>query len=54
MVNKNIEASREARLWLTQVIVPAFCVAMIFPKSRKFVLTTAQEVGDKIKNVLHK
>lgn len=49
MTYKHIEASREARLWLTQVILPVFTVVMLVPESRKVVLTKAEEVKKVIK-----
>lgn len=54
MTTKQIEASREIRLWVTQVIVPMFGIAMLIPEAREAVVTKAKEVGSKIKNALHK
>lgn len=48
MTYKQIEASREARLWITQVIIPAIGVAMMIPEAREAVVAKAKEVKDKI------
>lgn len=34
---QKIEASREARLWLGQILVPALGLVMAFPESRDWV-----------------
>lgn len=49
MTRKQIEAGREIRLWITQVIIPAFGVAMMIPEARETVVTKAKEFGDKFK-----
>ena len=54
MTYKQIEASREIRLWITQVIVPAFGLALVVPESREVIVTKAREVKDKIKNRFQK
>lgn len=43
MTYKQIEASREARLWLTQVVIPMFGVAMMVPEVRN-------AVGEKLRD----
>lgn len=48
MTYKQIEASREVRLWITQVIIPAFGIAMMIPEAREAVVAKAKEVKDKI------
>ena len=53
MTYKQIEASREARLWITQVIVPtvgivAALVATV-PEFKDAVVTKAKDVKDRIK-----
>ena len=50
MTRKQIDASRELRLWITQVVIPAFGVAMMIPEAREAVVTKAKEVKDKIKS----
>ena len=54
MTYKQIEASRELRLWITQVVVPAVGIAMLFPEVRKSVADKAKDVADQIKLKLHK
>lgn len=49
MTHKQIDASREIRLWITQVIIPAFGVAMMIPEAREKVVAKAKEVTEKIK-----
>lgn len=54
MTYKQIEASREVRLWITQVIIPAFGVAMMIPEARQAVVAKVKEVKDKIVNKSYK
>lgn len=54
MSRRQIEASREMRLWVTQVIVPLFGVAMLVPEWRNAVVTKVKETADKVKSKLHK
>lgn len=52
MTYKQIEASREARLWIGQVIVPALTAAgtlLLIPEVRETIVTKARDVKDKIK-----
>lgn len=52
MTYKQIEASREARLWISQVIVPVVgTAAMILtvPEARHTVVTKANDVKESIK-----
>ena len=48
MTRRQIDASREARLWITQVIIPMFGIAMMIPEAREAVVAKAREVKDKI------
>lgn len=54
MTYKQIEASREARLWITQVVIPAVGIAMMIPEAREAVVAKAKEVKDKITNKSYK
>ena len=54
MTYKQIEASRELRLWITQIVVPVVGIAMLFPECREVVAAKAKEVGNKIKLKLQK
>ena len=49
MTYKQIEASREARLWLSQIIIPAMCITMMVPEVREAVAAKAKEVKKSIK-----
>ena len=57
MTYKQIEASREARLWIGQVIIPAIMVvgaAMTVPEVRKAVTEKANNVKTAIKKKFKK
>lgn len=54
MTYKQIEASREARLWLSQIIIPAMCITMMVPEAREAVVTKAKEVKRSIKTAFAK
>ena len=57
MTYKQIEASREARLWIGQVIIPAITVvgaAMTVPEVRKAVIEKANNVKTAIKKKFKK
>lgn len=47
MTWKQIEASREARLWITQVVVPLVGIAAMVPEIRQAAMTKLQEIKDK-------
>ena len=48
--HRNIEASREARLWITQVLLPVFGIVMLVPEARNAVAAKVKEAKDKIKS----
>ena len=58
MTYKQIEASREARLWITQVIVPTLAMAtatvMAVPELREAAVTKFNDVKSKINFKLKK
>ena len=58
MTYKQIETSREIRLWITQVILPAVGIGTVLvttvPEFREAVVTKAKNVKDKIDAKLHK
>lgn len=58
MTYRQIEASREARLWVTQVIVPTLVlgatVVMTNPELKERVTTKLNDVKSMIKNKLQK
>lgn len=47
MTWKQIEASREARLWVTQVIVPLIGIAAMVPEVREAAVAKYKEIKDK-------
>jgi hypothetical protein len=53
MTYKQIEASREARLWITQIVVPALgmvtALVATVPEFRTAVVDKAREIKNKIK-----
>ena len=53
MTYKQIEASREARLWVGQILVPAVSAAVVvlsIPEVREMVATKANQVKCSIEN----
>lgn len=57
MKYKHIEASREVRLWLTQVIVPATLGAVVVlsdPQNREFVGSKVKSAKETIKSKFSK
>ena len=58
MTYKQIEASREIRLWVTQVILPVLGIGTVLvttnPELRDKIATNAKSVKDKINLKLHK
>lgn len=57
MTYKQIEASREARLWITQVIVPTALIvatAMSIPEVKQTVVETTQKIKESIKSKFKK
>lgn len=54
MTHKQIDASREVRLWITQVVIPAVGVVMMIPEARESVVTKAKEFKKKIEDKFHK
>ena len=54
MTYKQIETSREARLWLTQVVVPIFGVIMLVPEARKAVVDKLKTAKRNVENTFKK
>ena len=51
MTWKQIEASREVRLWITQVVVPLVGIAAMVPEVRQAAIAKVQEIKNKkVKN----
>lgn len=49
MTWKQIETSREVRLWITQVVVPLVGIAAMVPEIRQAALAKAKEIKNKVK-----
>ena len=57
MTYKQIEASREARLWIGQIIVPALTLAatsLAIPEVRQAVAAKAKSIKTKIESKIRK
>lgn len=54
MKQKHIDASREARLWLRDIVVPAVAVMMMVPEAREACKAKAESVKQKAKNFFKK
>ena len=50
MTYKQIETSREIRLWIGQIIVPALALTMAFPEVRYAVVNKARSIKESIGN----
>lgn len=44
MTYKQLETSREVRLWLTQIVLPIVTVVALVPEARNAVVTKVKEV----------
>lgn len=51
---RQIEASREARLWLTQVVLPIVGVVMLVPDARKAVMSKLKEAKEAVETQFNK
>lgn len=54
MTNKQIDASREARLWLGQIVLPIVGVVMMVPEAREAVVTKVKQAKRNIENKFSK
>lgn len=54
MTYKQIEASREARLWIGQVILPIITAVMLVPEAREAVVDKVKTVKKNIENKFKK
>lgn len=48
MKQKHIDASREARLWLSQIVLPVVGIVMMVPETREAAANKAREWKQKI------
>lgn len=52
---KHIEASREARLWIGQIIIPAISTVMIVsPEAREWTVNKAKKIINSVKSKFKK
>lgn len=49
MTRRQIDQSREIRLWMTQIVLPAVGLAFVIPESRKAIIKKATDIKDSIK-----
>ena len=54
MTYKQIEASREARLWIGQVILPIVTAVMLVPEAREAVVDKVKKAKKNIENKFKK
>ena len=50
MTNRQIESSREARLWLSQIVLPIVGVVMMVPESRQAVVNRIKQAKKNIED----
>ena len=54
MTRKQIDASREIRLWIIQVIMPATALVMAIPETRNAMIDGFQNAKRSVKNMFQK
>ena len=54
MTRKQIDASREIRLWIIQVIMPATALAMAIPETRNAMIDGFQNAKRSVKSMFQK
>lgn len=54
MTYKQVEASREVRLWLTQIVLPIVGVTMLVPEARQAVVAKAKQAKKNIETAFKK
>lgn len=54
MTNRQLEASREARLWLGQIIIPIVGIVLMVPEAREAVTKTIKNAKRNIETKLNK
>ena len=54
MAQKQIDSSREARLWLSQIVLPIVGVVMMVPEARQAVIDKVKTAKKNIENKFKK
>lgn len=54
MKQKHIDASREARLWLSQIVLPVFGIVMMVPETREAAAAKVSDLKRKIESKFKK
>ena len=54
MKQKHIDAAREARLWISQIVIPVFGIMMMVPEAREAAKEKASELKRKIETKFKK
>ena len=54
MTYKQVETSREVRLWLTQIVLPVVGVIMLVPEARRAVVTKVKQAKKNIETAFKK
>ncbi len=54
MTNRQIDASRETRLWLTQIVIPIAGVVMMVPEAREAVVARVKQAKKNIEDKFKK
>ena len=54
MTRKQIDASREARLWLVQVVMPIFGITMMVPEARQAIVAKVKQAKKNIETAFKK
>lgn len=49
MKQKHIDAAREVRLWLSQIVIPAVGIVAVVPEAREAIVNKYYEVKNTIK-----
>ena len=50
MKQKHVDASREVRLWISQILMPIIGVIMVIPDSRNWIVDKYKEIMNKLKS----
>lgn len=54
MKQKHIDAARELRLWISQIVIPAVGIVAVVPEAREAVVNKCQEIKANLKTKFKK